>query len=82
MVGRSLIAAAVVVAFATPALAFNCPVNVKAIDAGLSKTNLSAALTAEVQKLRDQGAAQHKDGKHKESMVSLSKAMQIILNNL
>ena len=82
MIGRSLLVAAVVVAFATPALAFNCPVNVKAIDAGLSKANLSAALNAEVQTLRDQGATEHKDGKHKESMVSLSKAMQKILNNL
>ncbi len=82
MVGRSLIAAAVVVAFATPALAFNCPVNVKAIDAGLSKANLSAALKADVRKLRDEGSAQHSGGKHTEAMVSLSKAMQIILNNL
>ncbi|MFQ5954219.1 MAG: hypothetical protein ACE5JZ_04070 [Kiloniellales bacterium] len=82
MIGRSLLAAALVVAFATPALAFNCPLNVKAIDAGLPKTNLSAAQKAEVQKLRDEGLAQHNGGKHKESMVTLSKAMQIILNNM
>ena len=37
MTGRSLLAAAVLVAFTTPALAFYCPKNVGAIDAALAK---------------------------------------------
>jgi hypothetical protein len=82
MLGRSLLAAAVVLAFATPALAFHCPADVKAIDNALPKANLSAAQKAEVKALRDEGEALHTAGAHKESVGKLAEAMRIILNNM
>ena len=81
MIARSLAAAALVVAFATPALAGHCPADVKAIDNALAAgIKMSAAQKTEVQSLRDQGDAQHKAGQHKESVGTLAKAMRIILN--
>ena len=82
MIKRSLIAAALVAAMSSPALAFPCPLDVKAIDAALATSTLMSAKKAEVEDLRDQGEAQHKAGKHKDSVGSLAKAMRIILNNM
>lgn len=80
MTGRTLLAAAVLLAFAGPALAFHCPADIKAIDHALPKSNLSAAQKAEVTKLRNEGEAQHKAGKHKEAVDTLAKAMRMLLN--
>ena len=82
IITRSLLAAAFVVAFSAPALAFHCPADVKAIDNALPKSNLTATQKAEVMKLRDEGEAQHNAGKHQESVNTLAKAMRIILNNM
>jgi len=82
MIARSLIAAALLVAFSAPALAFHCPADVKAIDNALSKSSLSAAQKTEVMKLRDKGEAQHKAGNHQDSVNTLAEAMRIILNNM
>ena len=78
----ALAAAAVVVAYAAPALAYHCPADVKAIDAALGKVSLGAAELSEVKQLRDQGDAEHKAGKHGDSVNSLAKAMRIILTNM
>ena len=86
MIKRSLIAAAVAVAVSSaafsPAQAFYCPKNVKAIDAALGKSNLSGAKKSEVKALRDKGLDQHKAGDHKGSVKSLAEAVRIILNNM
>ncbi len=82
MIGRSLLTAAVVVAFAAPALAGHCPADVKAIDAGLAKVKLSAAQKTQVMTLRNKGEAEHKGGKHGDSVKTLAEAMRIILNNM
>ena len=82
MIGRSFLAAAFLVAFTAPALAFHCPADVKAIDAGLSKSNLSSAKATEIKKLRDQGQSQHKAGQHKEAVDTLAKAMRMVLNDM
>jgi len=76
---RLAISAAVLVALATPAFANHCPKDMAAIDAALAKNpELSAAQMAEVKKLRAQGEADHKAGKHKESLESLQKAEDIL----
>ncbi len=80
MLGRSLLAATLLVAFSAPALAFHCPADVKAIDNALPKSSLSDTQKAEVTKLRNEGEAQHKAGKHKESVNVLAKAMRMVLN--
>lgn len=63
------LAAASSVAFAS-----SCPKEMKAIDAALPKAQLSAQKKSEVMKLRSDGEAFHKAGKHAESMAALTKA--------
>ena len=90
MIKRSLIAVAVAVAVSSaafsPAQAFYCPKNVKAIDTALdkpwAKVNLSADEKSKVKGLRDKGLAQHKAGDHKGAVKSLAEAVRIILNNM
>jgi hypothetical protein len=65
-------------AFASLAWAFNCPVDMKAIDAALPKAKLDAKQQAEVKRLRDEGEQLHKAGKHSESMAALGKAKGIL----
>jgi hypothetical protein len=49
------------------------------IDAALAKNpQLSAADMAEVKKLRAEGEALHKAGKHQESVDTLAKAMKLV----
>ena len=61
------------------AMAAQCPANIKAIDAALaSNTQLSQAQKDEVMTLRNEGEQMHKDGKHAESMATLTKAKAIL----
>lgn len=60
-------------------LAFHCPADMKKIDDALAKNpSLSAAQMSEVKKLRVDGEAFHKSGKHQESVDTLAKAMKIL----
>jgi hypothetical protein len=70
--------AATLALFASVALAHNCPNEMKAIDAALPGAKLSAAQKSEVTKLRADGEALHKAGKHSESMAALGKAKGIL----
>ena len=63
---------------ASSALAGNCPVQMKAIDAALPKAKLDAGKTAEVKKLRADGERFHKEGKHAESMKDLGDAKKLL----
>jgi hypothetical protein len=75
---RIALAAALSLAAST-ALAFHCPADMKKIDAAMAKNpKLSAQQTAEVKKLRADGEALHKAGKHQESVDTLAKAMKIL----
>lgn len=60
------------------AIASSCPKEMKAIDAALPAAKLDAAKMSEVTKLRADGEAQHKAGKHAESMEALGKAKAIL----
>lgn len=65
----------VALAFASSvALAGSCPKVMKQIDDALPSAKISAAEMTEVKKLRADGEAQHKAGKHDDSMASLGKA--------
>ena len=79
---RSLLQTAAFVLLATAAsaaLAPNCPNEMKAIDAKLATNpSLSAASAAKVKQLRADGEAQHKAGKHDDSMKSLAEAKKIL----
>ena len=74
-----LVAAAVVVAMTSPALAKHCPRDVKIIDQSLPKaTGLSKLQITEVKALRDKGDALHKSGNHGESIKVLHQAIKIL----
>ena len=61
------------------ASATSCPTHMKKIDDALAKKpTLTAAQMDEVKKHRADGEAQHKAGKHKESMEALAKAEKIL----
>ena len=81
MLKRIVLASALAIAFTAPALAGHCPADVKAIDNALAKMSLPSAQMSEVKALRDQGAAEHKAGKHGDSVGTLAKAMRMILNS-
>jgi hypothetical protein len=61
------------------AFAFHCPADMKKIDAALAKNpKLSAKQMTEVKKLRADGEALHKAGKHQQSVDTLGKAMKML----
>jgi len=60
------------------ALAHNCPNEMKAIDAKLASSKLSDADMAKVKKLRADGEAAHKAGKHDDSMKALGEAKKTL----
>jgi len=73
------LAAVLTVAFAAPALANSCPTHMKHIDEALAKNpQISSQQMAEVKKLRADGEAAHKAGKHAESEDLLKKAEGIL----
>jgi len=66
-------------AFSAGALAFHCPADMKKIDAALAANpKLTQAQMDEVKKLRAEGEALHKAGKHQQSVDTLEKAMKIL----
>ncbi len=68
-----------VISIATPANAFQCPVDMKKIDAALSaQTNLTAQQKSMVKELREKGETLHKSGNHKASVDTLAKAMKLL----
>lgn len=79
MLKRTLLAAALALAFTASALASSCPKHMKEIDAALAKSpKLSAEQMTEVKSLRAQGEEMHKAGKHDESMAALTRAEGIL----
>ena len=75
---HSIIIAVSLALASSSAFAFSCPKEMKAIDAALPGAKLSAAQMTEVKKLRAEGEALHKGGKHKESMDSLGMAKKLL----
>ena len=76
---RFILGAALAIALAAPAFASSCPAHMKKIDEALGKSpKLSAAQMSEVKKLRADGEAAHKAGKHAESMSALDKAEALL----
>ena len=73
------ILAATLALAAGSALAFHCPVDMKAIDDALAKKpSLTADQMAQVRKYRAEGETLHKAGKHQESVDTLAKAKSIL----
>jgi len=79
---KHLIFALVIFSFSSAAIAFHCPADAKAIDAGLAKASLSSDMKSEIMKLRAKGLEQHSAGDHKGAVDTLSKAMRTLLNSM
>lgn len=60
------------------AIAGSCPKLMKQIDEALPSAKVSAAQMEEVKKLRADGEAHHKAGKHADSEAALNKAKGIL----
>jgi hypothetical protein len=74
----TLLAASLVVAMSAPALANQCPSDIKKIDAALESSNLNQEQKAEVMRLRDEGQRLHEQGNHQQSMGTLARAKQML----
>lgn len=76
---RLLSVAAALALASGAALAHNCPNEMKAIDAKLATNPMVAASDMDkVKKLRADGEAAHKAGKHDESMKALGEAKKLL----
>ena len=75
---KKIVLLATLALFSSTALAFSCPKLMKQVDAALPSAKLSAAQMTEVKKLRADGDAFHKAGKHSDSEASLNKAKKIL----
>jgi hypothetical protein len=77
---KRMLSLAVALLFASAtAFAMHCPKDMKEIDDALAKKpTLSKEKAAEVTKLRADGEALHKAGKHQESVDTLAKAKAIL----
>ena len=76
---RSLAMAVALLFASATAFAFHCPKDMKEIDDALAKKpKLTEAQMKEVTKLRADGEALHKAGKHQESVDKLAKAKTIL----
>src|SRR4051794_22917670 len=76
---KHLLALVVGLSLAGAAWAHNCPNEMKAIDAKLSTNpSLSKETADKVAKLRADGEAFHKAGKHDESMAALGEAKKLL----
>ena len=75
---RMIFAAALLFAFASPALAGQCPGMWARIDAKLPSANLSASDKAKVTELRKRGEQEHKAGDHAASEATLTEALALL----
>lgn len=76
---KQFVVAAAFALASSAAMAFHCPADMKKIDDALAKNpKLTAAQMTEVKKLRADGEASHKAGKHQESVDTLARAMKIL----
>lgn len=76
---KKMITLAALLAFSGAAFAFHCPADMKKIDEKLAtKPTLTADQMSEIKKLRADGEALHKAGKHQESVDALGKAMKML----
>ena len=78
MFKRTLFAAGRLALLATPALAAQCPANMRQIDAALQTAQVSAADKAKAMELRQEGERLHAAGQHQQSMDKLTEAKKIL----
>lgn len=75
---KVLITAGFLTLLAFPALAFQCPADMAAIDAALATATLSDEDLARVNELRATGEAEHAAGNHQSSVDALAEAKKLL----
>jgi hypothetical protein len=75
---KMLITAGLIALLASPALAFQCPADMAAIDAALASASLSEEDLARVKELRATGEAEHAAGNHQASVDALAEAKKLL----
>jgi hypothetical protein len=76
---KTVFAFAVAMALAAgPALASQCPMMMKDVDAALQTAQLSQSEREQVMELRERGEKLHSEGKHAESEEALGEAKKIL----
>lgn len=75
---KTLITAGLFVIFAGPALAFQCPTDMAAIDAALNSASLTEEQLAQVKELRATGETEHEAGNHQASVDALAEAKALL----
>jgi len=74
----TLLAAALSLGLATPALAFQCPSVMGEIDEAMAGAELSDEQRQQVEELRAEGERLHNDGEHQASLDTLAEAKAIL----
>lgn len=77
--GQALAGGLLAAVVASPALAFHCPVDARAIDDALTRSTLDDARKAEVRAARDRGMELHESGRHQDAVNKLTEAMRMLL---
>ncbi|MDH5212397.1 MAG: hypothetical protein OEW96_12085 [Betaproteobacteria bacterium] len=75
---KKVLVLAALALFSSLAVAGSCPKLWKQVDDALPGAKLNAAQMAEVKKLRADGEALHKSGKHADSEAALNKAKKML----
>lgn len=75
---KILIAASLFAVLASPVLAFQCPADMKAIDAALEAADLTDEDLARVTELRALGESEHQAGNHQASVDALTEAKALL----
>lgn len=75
---KILIAASLLAVLASPVLAFQCPADMKAIDAALEAADLTDEELARVTELRALGESEHQAGNHQASVDALAEAKALL----
>ncbi len=79
MLLRTLGALIVLTLLASPVQAFQCPTDVKKIDAAMAASpDITGELKGQIMKLRNKGESQHKKGDHAEAVKTLAKAKKLL----
>lgn len=75
---KMMLAAALSIALAGPALAGQCPMLMGQIDAAMATTTADEATKAKAMELYNKGKAEHEAGDHAASEASLGEAMKLL----
>ena len=81
MFKRTLIFSALAITLSAPAFAGHCPMDAKAIDGALQRSDLSDMQKDEVKAQRDEGMRLHESGEHRQSEKVMADVMRMLLGS-